>query len=157
MLADHLATKEPLVAWHAPFVLTTLETELQRHGLTPLTDRAPNGLSPICDPLVLDRHADRFRSGGRALERVAEWYGVPHDRPGEPRHDAEAALVLARVLGACYPPIGRLSRPALHREQVGWHEEQLREAEARNPARERDRHWPLGTVKVLPWRDHDAV
>jgi DNA polymerase-3 subunit epsilon len=73
VLVWHLATKEPMVAWYAQFVLTTLESELLRHGLTPLSDRLANGISPICDPLVLDRHAEPFRSGGRALERVAEW------------------------------------------------------------------------------------
>jgi DNA polymerase-3 subunit epsilon len=153
VLADHLMTKEPLVAWHAPFVLTTLEVELLRHGLISLADRTPNGPSPICDPLVLDRHADPFRSGGRALKTVTAWYGVPH-RPGHPCHDAEAALVLAYIIGACYPPIGRLSRPALHREQVRWHQEQVQNAEALNRNGEREPHWPLGTVKLLPWQDH---
>ncbi|MFE7330868.1 hypothetical protein ACFU8W_39225 [Streptomyces sp. NPDC057565] len=156
VLASHLATKEPLVAWHTPFVLTTLEAELLRHDLAPLADRVPNGLTPICDPLVLDRHADPFRSGGRALETVTEWYGIVHDCPGDPRSDAEAALVLAYVIGACYPPIGRLSRPALHREQVQWHGQHVQEAEARKPGREKDTHWPLGTVQALPWQDHDA-
>ncbi|MFE7484181.1 hypothetical protein [Streptomyces sp. NPDC057552] len=154
VLAGHLATKEPLVVWHAPYVLTTLETELLRHGLTPLSDRLANGLSPICDPLVLDRHAEPFRSGGRALETVAEWYGIPHERPGDPACDAETTLVLAQVIGACHPAVGRLSRPALHREQVRWHEEYVKEAEARRPGRDRDRRWPLGTVQVLAWEEH---
>ncbi|MDX2708908.1 hypothetical protein PV350_39570 [Streptomyces sp. PA03-6a] len=136
--------------------MTTLETELQRHDLAPLADRAPNGLAPICDPLLLDRQADRYRSGGRALETVTDWYGIEHNCPGDPRSDAEAALVLAYVIGACYPPIGRLSRPALHREQVRWDEQQVREAEVRQPGRERDPRWPLGTVQALPWQDHDA-
>ncbi|MFE1958934.1 3'-5' exonuclease [Streptomyces sp. NPDC059479] len=156
VLAGHLTTKEPLIAWHAPFVLTTLEAELLRHGLASLADRVPHGLSPICDPLVLDRHADPFRSGGRALETVTEWYGIPHGHPGRPHHDAEAALVLAYTIGACYPPVGRLSRPALHREQVRWYEQYAEEAEARNPGVGRDRQWPLGTVEGLSWQDHKA-
>ncbi|MET7615434.1 3'-5' exonuclease [Streptomyces sp. NPDC005408] len=151
VLAGQLATKNPLVAWHAPYVLTFLESELLRHGLRPLSDRGPGGLFPVCDPLILDRHVDRFRSGGRALETVAEWYGVPHDRPGSPGSDAEAALVLALVIGACHSSVGRLSRPALHYEQVRWREQQASEAEAYDPSRERDHRWPLGTVEALPW------
>lgn len=150
-LAGHLATKDPLVVWHAPYVLTFLESELLRHGLRALSDRGPAGLFPICDPLIVDRHVDRFRSGGRALETVAQWYGVPHDRPGKPGSDAEAALVLAQVLGACHASVGRLSRPALHYEQVRWREEQAREAEEFDPSRRRDHRWPLGTVEALPW------
>jgi len=157
MLVEHLASKEPLVVWHAPFVLTSLETELLRHGLTPLSDRLANGLSPICDPLVLDRHAEPFRSGGRSLETAAEWYGIPHERPGDPSCDAETALVLAQVIAACDPAIGRLSRPALHREQADWHEQFVQEAEARRPNRNRDRLWPLETVQVLAWKEHDPA
>ncbi|MFF3494670.1 hypothetical protein ACFYWS_25325 [Streptomyces sp. NPDC002795] len=156
-LAKYLASKEPLVVWNAPFVLTVLETELIRHGLVPLSDRLPGGLSPICDPLVLDRHAEPFRSGGRALETVSEWYGVPHDRPGSPACDAETSLVVAQVIAACHSGIGRLSRPALHREQVRWHKQFVHELEARNPGRPTDRHWPLETVQVSAWKEHEPT
>ncbi|MFI6639612.1 hypothetical protein [Streptomyces sp. NPDC050504] len=156
VLAAHLAGKEVLVAWHAPFVLTTLESELLRHGLVPLADRLANGLSPVCDPLVLDRHAEPFRTGGRALEAVAEWYGIPHERPGDPACDAQTALVLAQVVAACHPAVGRLSRPALHREQVRWHEQYVREAGARRPGGKGDR-WPLAEVRVLDWEEHRSV
>ncbi|WP_406402921.1 3'-5' exonuclease [Streptomyces sp. NBC_00879] len=150
-LAGQLVAKELLVVWHAPYVLTLLESELLRHGLRPLSDRGPGGLFPVCDPLILDRHADRYRSGGRALEKVAEWYGVPHDRPGNPGSDAAASLVLAQVIGACHASVGRLSRPALHYEQVRWREQQASEAEEFDPSRKRDHRWPLGTVEALPW------
>ncbi|MEU7578528.1 hypothetical protein AB0B50_13065 [Streptomyces sp. NPDC041068] len=138
VLARHLITKDPMVVWNAPFVLTTLEAELLRHGLIALSDRVPEGLSPICDPLVLDRHADPFRSGGRALEAVTEWYGIPHCHPGHAAFDAEASLALARVIGSCFPPVGRLSRQALHREQVCWHARYAQDAEARRPTENRD-------------------
>lgn len=155
LLADHLATKEPLVVWYAPFVLTTLEAELLRHGLTPLSERLAGGLSPVCDPLVLDRHAEPFRSGGRALETVAEWYGIPHERPGHPSSDAATALVLAQVIAACHPAVGRLSRPALHREQVRWHRQSVQEAESKRPDRSVEGKWPLEKVQVLDWQEHE--
>lgn len=157
MLTEYLATKEPLVAWYSPFVLTVLETELVRHGLSPLSDRLPGGLSPICDPLVLDRHAEPFRSGRRTLEAVADWYAIPHDRPGDPACDAETSLVLAQVIAACHPAVGRLSRPGLHREQVRWHAQFVQELAARNSSTATDYHWPLETVQVLAWKEHNPV
>ncbi|MFI6281584.1 hypothetical protein [Streptomyces sp. NPDC050988] len=157
LVAGYLAGKEPLVVFHAPFVLTTLETELLRHGLRPLSDRLAGSPSPVCDPLVLDRHVAPFRSGGRALETVAEWYGIPHERPGDPAGDAETALVLAQVIAACHPAVGRLSRPALHREQVRWNEQYLQDAESRRPDRNRNCDWPLETVQVLDWKEHEPA
>ncbi|MFI6289519.1 hypothetical protein ACIBCM_33085 [Streptomyces sp. NPDC051018] len=162
VLTGQFASGEPLVAWFAPFVLTSLEAELRRHGLASLADRAPHGITPVCDPLVLDRRADRTRLGGRSLEAVTEWYGVPHgsgrtpyDHPGDPRCDAEAALALAYVVGACFPGVGRLSAPVLHAKQTLWYRDQQREFLNRAPDAE-EAAWPVAEVRVLPWRDHDA-
>ncbi|MFE6227853.1 3'-5' exonuclease [Streptomyces sp. NPDC057854] len=125
LVAGHLARRELLVVWYAPYVLTTLHAELLRHGLAPLADRLPDGVvAPVCDPLVLDRHADRYRPGGRSLPAVAAWYGVPHEHPGDPASDARAALGVAAAVAAAYPAVARLSRPALHTEQVLWYAEQ---------------------------------
>ncbi|MFJ9088167.1 hypothetical protein ACIRL3_37740 [Streptomyces sp. NPDC102384] len=156
-LAEYLATKEPLVVWYAPFVLTILETELARHGLPLVSTRLPRGLSPICAPLVLDRHAEPHRSGRRRLQDVAKWYGIHHDDPGYPTSDAETSLVLAQVIAACHPAVGRLSRPALHREQVCWNDRFIQGLEARSPGIVTDRHWPLESVQVSAWTDHDSA
>ncbi|MEV7280535.1 hypothetical protein [Streptomyces sp. NPDC093111] len=144
LLAAHLATGELLVVWFAPYVLGTLHAELLRHGLPPLAERLPAGVAPVCDPLVLDRHADRYRPGSRSLRAVAEWYGVPHTAPGDPASDAGASLLVAQAVAACHPPLARLSRPALHTDQIIWYAEQTsRHADA--PA------WPFTPVEPLPW------
>ncbi|WAL98671.1 hypothetical protein [Streptomyces sp. Je 1-369] len=156
ILASHMATPAPLVAWHAPYVLTTLETELLRHELRPLSDRVPNGLKPICDPLVLDRQAAPFRFGRRSLEAVAKWYGVTHDCPGHPSHDAKASLIVAYIIGACYASIGRLSSFSLHQKQVHWHEEQMQEAKIRYPSGDWNHQWPTTAVQVQSWQGHLA-
>ncbi|MFD4372928.1 3'-5' exonuclease [Streptomyces sp. NPDC058486] len=143
LLTDHLASHELLVVWYAPHVLATLHAELLRHGLAPLADRLPDGVvAPVCDPLVLDRHADRYRPGGRSLPAVAEWYGVPHEHPGDPASDARAALLVAQAVAASYPAVGRLSRPALHTEQVLWYAEQM-ERHPDAPA------WPFEPVEPV--------
>ncbi|MFI8825342.1 hypothetical protein [Streptomyces sp. NPDC053431] len=150
LVADHLAAKELLVVWFAPYVLTMLHAELVRHGLAPLTERLPAGVAPVCDPLVLDRHADRYRPGSRSLRAVAEWYGVPHTRPGDPGSDAEAALLVAQAVAACHPPLAKLSRPALHSEQILWYAEQT----ARHPEA---LDWPFAVVEPLPWEPPPAA
>ncbi|MDT9687223.1 3'-5' exonuclease [Streptomyces sp. P9(2023)] len=145
VLTDHLASNEVLVVWFAPYVLTTLHAELLRHGLAPLTERLPHGVAPVCDPLVLDRHADRYRPGRRSLRAVAEWYGVPHAHPGDAASDADAALTLARVIADSYPALARLSRPALHTEQIRWYADQMR----RHPDAPA---WPFAAAAPEPWQ-----
>lgn len=145
LLADHLASGELLVVWYAPHVLSTLHAELLRHDLTPLADRLPEGgggVAPLCDPLILDRHVDRYRPGGRSLPAVAEWYGVPHERPGDPASDAEVALGVAVAVAASYPAVARLSRPMLHAEQTIWYAEQM-ERHPDAPA------WPFDPVQPV--------
>ncbi|MEU8760233.1 hypothetical protein [Streptomyces sp. NPDC048659] len=144
LVAGQLAAGEPLVVWFAPYVLGTLHAELLRHGLAPLTARLPRGVAPVCDPLVLDRHVDRHRPGGRSLRAVAAWYGVPHPDPGDPASDAAAALGVAEETAARHPSLARLSRPALHTEQILWYAEQT----ARHPDAP---DWPFSAVAPEPW------
>ncbi|MEU9859250.1 3'-5' exonuclease [Streptomyces sp. NPDC047971] len=150
LVAGHLAANEILVVWFAPYVLTMLHAELLRHGVPTLPDRLPHGVAPVCDPLVLDRHADRYRPGSRSLRAVTAWYGVPHAHPGEAASDAEATLELAQVLASSYPAVARLSRPALHTEQIRWNAEQSR----RHPDAP---EWPFAAVEPLPWADPPAA
>ncbi|MFJ9808925.1 hypothetical protein ACIRTB_11875 [Streptomyces sp. NPDC101158] len=144
LVADHLAAGELLVVWFAPYVLTMLHAELLRHELPSLAARLPSGVAPVCDPLVLDRHVDRYRPGSRSLRAVAEWYGVPHASPGDPASDAGAALLVARAVAECHPPLARLSRPALHTEQILWYAEQT----SRHPGA---LAWPFAPTEPLPW------
>ncbi|MFE4588188.1 3'-5' exonuclease family protein [Streptomyces laurentii] len=147
--AAPLAAGELLVVWFAPHVLSTLHAELVRHGLAPLTERLPAGVAPICDPLVLDRHADRYRPGGRSLRAVADWYGVPLDHPGDPAADAAAALLLAQEIAARHPPLARFSRPALHAEQILWYADRT----SRHPDAP---DWPFTPVEPKPWEPPPA-
>ncbi|MEU7033824.1 3'-5' exonuclease [Streptomyces sp. NPDC046237] len=146
VLTDHLTSNEVLVVWFAPHVLTTLHAELRRHDLAPLAARLPYGVAPVCDPLVLDRHADRYRPGSRSLRAVTTWYGVPHAHPGDPASDAEAALAVAQVIADSYPAVAKLSRPALHTEQIRWYADQMR----RHPEA---LEWPFAAAEPLPWAD----
>lgn len=121
-LASLLRAGTPLVVFNAPYDLTLLEAELQRHGLPSLASRAP--VVPIVDPLVIDRYADKYRKGARTLENQCRHYGVEITQAHDAGADALAALNLAQVIGATYPAIGTLDTGELHRAQAGWKAEQ---------------------------------
>lgn len=119
----------PVAAMNAAYDFTTLEAENTRHGIDTLTARLGAGrIQPILDPYVLDKHADRYRKGGRKLEQLCATYGIPHTGA----HDAVAdALAAARLVPKIldHPKHARKFRgftlPALHQAQIGWRREQM--------------------------------
>lgn len=83
------AQGRPLVVFNAPYDLTLFDRELTRHNLGHLEIRGP-----VLDPLILDRHFDKWRKGSRRLTEQAGHYGV---RP-EPAHNAMSdAIMAARI------------------------------------------------------------
>ncbi len=78
-LAEASATGVPVVAMNAGFDLTVAETLFARAGLPPLEWRA------VIDPLVMDRHVDRYRTGRRRLEALCGHYGVEAHAPARRR------------------------------------------------------------------------
>src|SRR5690606_9808735 len=115
----------PLIVYNAPYDLTLLDRETRRHGLEPLGDRLRAACAVVVDPLVLDKHLDRYRKGRRTLTAVSEHYGVPI---GEDAHGAPAdALVTARVAWVMcqrYPTLAAMSLAELHDLQVKARAEQ---------------------------------
>jgi DNA polymerase III subunit epsilon len=105
-----------VVIYNAPFDWPFLAAELTR--LDP-----PRQL-PGChliDPLVLDRHVDRYRKGKRTLEAACEVYGVALEHAHEAGADALASLGVARALGHRCPEVGELPLEQLARIQVDAH------------------------------------
>ena len=122
ILATELRVGTPLVVFNAPYDLTLLEAELARHELASLASRTT--VAPVIDPLVIDRHVDRFRRGARTLESQCQFYGVDITQAHDAAADALAAMKLAQVLGASYPAVGTLDARQLHVEQAQWKAEQ---------------------------------
>lgn len=109
----------PVVIYNARFDWPLLITEAERHDLM-----WPD--APILDPLVLDKHLDRFRRGSRKLIDVAALYGVKltADDAHGARSDATAAgLVMRRMLDR-NPAIGATSLADLQVWQERWSDEQ---------------------------------
>src|SRR5690606_21222790 len=96
--------------------------ELVRHGHADLAAEweqfAARG--PIVDPLILDRHIDRFRKGSRKLIDVAAHYGVAlaeEDAHGSAA-DAWAPRRVARLFANRNPKLAALEPVELHETQV---------------------------------------
>lgn len=140
----------PVVAYNAAFDLSMINAECVRHGLGTLAEFCGRDITPVIDPLCLDKAVDRFRKGSRKLVDTAAFYGVALS--DEDAHTAGAdALAAARVAAAIaarcdlpdvelrtlygdrrYPneivrafrALGALSIDRLHAAQVQWYREQ---------------------------------
>ncbi len=123
ILADAMAAGVPVVGFNAQFDLSLLEAELTRHGLPTLAQRLPRGVRPVVDPLVIDRHLDRWRKGPRKLVDMCATYGVSVDEDGLHAADADvlATLDLVHAIAAAYPSMGELDLDQLHDQQVSAH------------------------------------
>ncbi|SOE10399.1 DNA polymerase-3 subunit epsilon [Streptomyces sp. 2323.1] len=113
-LAEALRADIPLVVMNARYDLSLLDRECRRHGLPTLTERLGHPPAPVIDPLVLDKHVDRYRKGKRALQALCGHYGVPLDGAHEAGADAAAAAGVARRIGEKYPAVALPSPRALH-------------------------------------------
>lgn len=133
-----------VVVYNAPFDLTLLAAELDRHGLRPLA------LGPVLDPLVVWRWAEPYRPGKKRMADACDRFGIVVDgRAHEAGADARAALAVMRAL-AGLPALG--SAPAdvagIVAAQVDWHREWARSfaawlTERGGDASGVDGTWPL--------------
>ncbi|KUL39371.1 DNA polymerase III subunit epsilon [Streptomyces sp. NRRL F-4489] len=113
-LAGALGAQIPLVVMNARYDLSLLDRECRRHGLRTLTERLGHPPAPVIDPLVLDKHVDRYRKGKRALQALCGHYGVRLDGAHEAGADAAAAAGVARRIGERYPAVALPSPRELH-------------------------------------------
>jgi DNA polymerase III subunit epsilon len=117
ILAGLAADGIPVVIYNACYDWPLLAAELRRLG--------PGLPLPAChlvDPLVLDRHCDRYRDGKRTLTAACGVYGVTLEAAHQAGADCAAAVAVARAIGRRYPEVGSLAPAALHGLQVAAHE-----------------------------------
>lgn len=120
-IASELSAGAALVVMNAPFDLPMLNAECARHGVPTVADRIGRPVSPVVDPLVLDRAADRYRKGKRNLETLAAHYGVELTDAHQADADAQAALGVARAIAEEYEELQVPAR-VLHGWQIKMHE-----------------------------------
>jgi len=159
LLASLWHDRIPLVIYNAPYDLTLLNCERIRCRMEPLA--VSETLTPVIDPLVLDKAMDRYRKGSRQLGDTCAHYGVVLEDAHTSDADAVAAVKLARKIGERYTRSLGVSMVELYHRQRAWYQraaasyEQylIRRAEqAGRPLSEInqiyiDRRWP---VKPIP-------
>lgn len=136
----------PLVAYNAPYDLTLLQVEAARYGVA-----WPSDLSPVIDPLIIDRHCDRYRKGKRTLELVASHYGIELAAAHDAGEDAIAAGRVAQALALRYAHVLPDEVMALHSAQQLWAKAQAASLQEymrkqRDPHFTADGDWPLRLV-----------
>ena len=156
-IAEAMGCGLPLVIMNARYDLSLLDRECRRHGIAPLTARMGGTPSPVIDPLILDKHADRFRKGRRNLQALCGHYGVSLDGAHDAGADAVAAAGVARRLGEGYPAVGSVSLAELHALQVRAAAEQAASFQrylrrTSDPHASIDSAWP-----VVPYVPRPAV
>ncbi|MBI9114098.1 exonuclease domain-containing protein [Sanguibacter suaedae] len=153
-LAQALNDGVPVVAFNATFDLCILDAELARHGLSSMADRLGRDVSPVIDPLVLDRAVDRYRRGKRKLVDLCGVYGVADtDNLHTADVDVVATLDVLDAMARRHPDLAELELTALHAYQVAEHR---RWAESFNSWRERQ--GLAGPGAGLTWlREHHQV
>ncbi|MGW6706633.1 exonuclease domain-containing protein [Streptomyces sp. NPDC054956] len=151
-LFDALRSGTPLVVMNARYDLTLLDRECRRYGVQPLGERWQGRPAPVIDPLVLDKHADRYRKGRRTLQALCEHYGVTLEDAHNAGADALAAARAARRMGARHAAIGAVALADLHALQVRAAAEQAASLQSylrrtSDPEAIVERAWP-----VVPYR-----
>ncbi|MCM9082608.1 MULTISPECIES: 3'-5' exonuclease [Streptomyces] len=118
VVTEGLRSGTPLVVMNARYDLSLLDRECRRHEVESISDRLGSALSPVIDPLVIDKHIDKYRKGKRALHALCAHYGVSLDDAHNARADAVAAARVVRRMGEKHRPVGRMPLAELHELQV---------------------------------------
>ncbi|PKT71017.1 DNA polymerase III subunit epsilon [Streptomyces populi] len=147
-VAEVLQAGTPLVVMNARYDLSLLDRECRRYGLEPLSERLGAVPSPVVDPLVIDKHIDKYRKGTRALHALCAYYGVSLDDAHNARADAVAAARVVRRMGEKRQSIGTMPLADLHDLQVRAAAEQSASLQAylrrtTNPTAVVESAWPV--------------
>jgi DNA polymerase-3 subunit epsilon len=145
----------PLVAYNACFDLGLLEAELRRHGQPTVRDRLGGDVSPVVDPLLLDRCEDPAREGRRTLVDLCGVYGVDTGRLHTADVDVVATLDVLAAIVARFPHLATLDLTALHGYQEDAHRawveaHDARRAEEGRPPTGVDPAWPQPGAACVP-------
>ncbi|MCD9899261.1 3'-5' exonuclease [Streptomyces sp. MT29] len=147
-VAEVLRSGVPLVVMNARYDLSLLDRECGRYGLDSVEQRIGGVPSPVIDPLVIDKHVDKYRKGKRALQALCEHYGVTLSDAHDATADAVAAVRVVRRMGERHRPVSTLPPAELHALQVRAAAEQSASLQAYlrrtgNPTAVVEQAWPV--------------
>lgn len=129
----------PVVVYNAAYDLSLLEREFARHDIA----RPALDWLMVIDPLILDGHLDKYRSGRRTLLATAAHYRVPFDpvTAHGAAADAQAALGVAHAIIAKFPALLALTSQQLNG---------LQRAAADERAESLERYWTKHGIDYDP-------
>lgn len=122
-LAAHWAHDDVIVGMNVAYDLTMVDSLCRRLGLATLSERGD--LGAVVDVLVLDRHFDKWRKGGRKLTDLCGHYGVTLGNAHSAAHDAEASLVVFERIRARFPAFDAIPVTQLNVRVRSWYQEWL--------------------------------
>lgn len=130
------------VAYNLAFDLSILDSEFKRHNVDDGFGEWANEEVKLFDPLVVDRHKDRWRKGGRKLVNTAKHYGIPFSeaKAHEAGYDCEVTAKVAVKIAAKYGV-------PTNKDQSLWYDKWAEGLEKyfqrTDPEQTVDRGWPL--------------
>ncbi|WP_330460502.1 3'-5' exonuclease [Streptomyces sp. NBC_00820] len=147
-VAEGMRSGTPLVVMNARYDLSLLDRECRRYGVESISERLGGGTLTVIDPLVIDKHVDKYRKGKRALHALCAHYGVSLDDAHNARADAVAAGRVVRRMGEKHQLVGMMPLAELHALQVRAAAEQSVSLQAylrrtADPAAVVEPAWPL--------------
>ena len=139
-LARLFAAGIPVLAFNARYDFTVLEQEGVRH-----TVRTPEP-SPVIDPYIMDKQADRYRKGKRTLTALCEHYGIDFENAHTSAADVLATLRVGQAVTERHTFLQR-SAADLHGSLVIWADRQAASFEEylrrTDPEAVIERAWPI--------------
>ncbi len=142
-LSEMLERGFPVVAYNAPYDLSLLAAEAARYDVP-----MPAEVSPVIDPLVIDKQFDRYRKGKRTLVAVAAHHGVEIGTAHDAGDDAIASGRVLQVIARKYADVIPAELDELHRKQVEWAAQQAASFQeymrrVRDPSFIAEGRWPI--------------
>lgn len=143
-----------LVVYNAPYDLRVINSAVRRSGITYRLFAAAmrtklSRATYVYDPLVIDRHYEKYRRGKRTLTAQCERLGITLDDAHTAGADALAAGLVARAQIDLYG-LHQYTPAELHQKQIGWAAEQrssfadwlARQGRGDETKRVRNETWP---------------
>jgi DNA polymerase-3 subunit epsilon len=111
----------PTVGMNIGFDLKMIDACSQR--LTGVSLRDVGWIGPVLDVLVIDRHFDKYRKGGRKLIDLCAHYGVDAGDLHDAHGDVQASVAVLFKQVETYPELEAMELGELYIAQQKWHRE----------------------------------
>ena len=151
----------PAVGMNVSFDLKMIDACSRRVLGMSLADAGWAG--PVLDILVIDRHFDKYRKGGRKLIDLCSHYGVGEsENLHDAQRDVEATVAVLLSQVSKYGELQSMGLDALYAAQQGWHRDwaenfsQYLVSKGKDALSDSDVAWPLDLAESR-WLDNESI